>query len=236
MHKHTVDVPGAGEFASRPRSRRDFFKTLAAAGAGAAGGSLLLSGKANAQSASASASAGGDVDLLNFALTIEYFESEVFYPAALEAGILSGESEAVVAQLADIEAQHRDALIGLIEELGGTPIERSQFVVPDHVLASEGTFLEAALAQEITDVGASLGLAPMIQSPDVLAAAGALSGVEGENVVAVRQLLGLVPYAAEAFPAALTMDEVLAAVSPFVGGLMETGGGEYRDPTSFGRV
>jgi hypothetical protein len=33
------------------------------------------------------------------------------------------------------------------------------------------------------------------------------------------------------------MDEVLAAVSPFImGGMMETGGAEYRDRNSFGRV
>jgi hypothetical protein len=88
------------------------------------------------------------------------------------------------------------------------------------VLASEGAFFEAALAQEITDVGANLGLAPLIQNPDVLAAAGAIAGVEGENVVAIRRFLGLAPYANEAFPAALTIEEVAAAVSPFVvGGL-----------------
>lgn len=138
---------------------------------------------------------------MNLALTIEYFESEVFYPAALEAGILSGESEAVAVQLADIEAQHREALIEAIASLGGTPIERPEFSrSPTTCWRARGAFLEAALAQEMTDVGASLGLAPVIQSPDVLAAAGAILGVEGENVVALRQLLGLGPYAAEAFP------------------------------------
>lgn len=62
-------------------------------------------------------------------------------------------------------------------------------------------------------------MAPLIQSPDVLAAAGALAGTEGENV-AVRHLLGLVPYANGAFPEALTQEEVSAAFSSYLGGTM----------------
>jgi hypothetical protein len=46
-----------------------------------------------------------------------------------------------------------------------------------------------------------------------------------------------VPYAGEAFPAAMTRDEVLAAAAPFMGGSMSgTGGEPYRDRNSFGRV
>jgi hypothetical protein len=222
MENHTINVAGAQEF-GRARSRRDFFKSLAVAGAGATAASMLLSGKASAQTT--------DLDILNFALTIEYFESEVFYPAALNAGILSADAKTVVAQLVDIEVQHRDALIDLIKSLGGTPVNRPKFAIPDYVLASEGAFLETALAQELTDVGAFLGAAPMIQSPDVLAAAGSIAGVEGENVVAVRRLLGLVPYANEAFPAAVTMEEALAELSPFVvGGTMPSTGGPKLSP------
>src|SRR5918997_3554962 len=230
MHKQTVNVPAAEEFASKPRSRRDFFKTLAAAGAGVAGGSLLLSGKASAQSA------GGDLEIANFALTLEYLEAE-FYGLALDAGVLTGDALAVVENLYDHEAQHVDALIGLIEQAGGTPVVKPEFVFPDAALASQAAVLDTAITLEPVGVGAYLGAAPMIQSPDVLAAAGSIAGVEGEHVVAVTNLISGLPAAVEAFPAALTMDEVLAAVSPFImGGMMETGGAEYRDRNSFGRV
>ena len=44
-------------------------------------------------------------------------------------------------------------------------------------------------------------------------------------MVAINWLLGVVPYANEAFPKALTLDEVSAAVAPFMGGEMLSTGG-----------
>jgi hypothetical protein len=227
MEKHTINVPSVEAFA-RPQSRRDFFKALAAAGVGAAAGSVLLSRTASAQST--------DVDIANFALTLEYLEAE-FYGLALDAGVLSGDALAVVENLFDHESQHVDAIIGLLEGAGATPVEKPEFVFPEDAFTSQAGILELAATFEPVGVGAYLGAAPLIQSPDILAAAGSIAGVEGEHVVAVNNLVTGLPAAVEAFPAALTQDEVLAAVSPFImGGMMETGGQEYRDRTSFGRV
>jgi hypothetical protein len=227
MEKHTINVPSVAEFA-RPRSRRDFFKALAAAGVGATAGSVLLSRKASAQST--------DVDIANFALTLEYLEAE-FYGLALDAGVLSGDALGVVTNLYDHESQHVDAIIGLLEGAGATPVAKPEFIFPEDAFTSQAGILELAATFEPVGVGAYLGAAPLIQSPDILAAAGSIAGVEGEHVVAVNNLVTGLPAAVEAFPAALTMDEVLAAVSPFImGGMMETGGQEYRDRTSFGRV
>jgi hypothetical protein len=229
MEKHKINVPSVEEFA-RPRTRRDFFKALAAAGAGAAVGSVFLPRKTFAQGA------GGDVDIANFALTLEYLEAE-FYSLALDAGVLSGDALGVVENLASHESQHVDAIIGLLEGAGATPVEKPEFTFPAGTFSSQGAILDLAATFEPVGVGAYLGAAPMIQSPDILAAAGGIAGVEGEHVVAVNWLLGVLPYANEAFPAAMTQDEVLAAVSPFImGGMMDTGGEEYRDRTSFGRV
>jgi len=227
MEKHTINVPSVEEFA-RPRSRRDFFKALAAAGVGAAAGSVLLSRTASAQST--------DVDIANFALTLEYLEAE-FYSLALDAGVLSGDALGVVTNLFDHESQHVDAIIGLLEGAGATPVEKPEFVFPENAFTSQAGILELAATFEPVGVGAYLGAAPMIQSPDILAAAGSIAGVEGEHVVAINNLVAGLPAAVEAFPAALTMDEVLAAVSPFImGGMMETGGQEYTDKGHFGRV
>ena len=225
----TVDVSGF-EALERPRSRREFFKVLAAAGMGVAAGTTVLTREASAQvyggqyqygsgvvnTATAAGGAGMDLEILSFALANETFEAEVFYPAALNAGILSGNAYTVVAQIQAIEVAHRDALAAAILSLGGTPTVTQQFVVPEGILTDQQTFLQAALEQEIKDVGLNLGAAPMISSPDILAAAGAISGAEGENVVAVKNLLGVVPPANEAFPAALTQDQVLAVLTPFL--------------------
>lgn len=229
MDKHTINMPGVEAFA-QPATRRDFFKALAFAAAGTAVGSTVLTRKASAQSG------GGDVEIANFALTLEYLEAE-FYAKAVDSGVLSGDAAGVVENLADHEQQHVEAIIGLLEGAGATPVEKPEFVFPPEALASQAGVLNTAITLEPVGVGAYLGAAPLIQSPEILAAAGSIAGVEGEHVVAVNNLLGVVPPAQEAFPAALTMDEVLAAVSPFImGGMMDTGGEEYRDPSSFGRV
>jgi hypothetical protein len=218
MQKRTIDVPSAEAFA-RPQTRRDFFKALALAGVGAAAGSTLMSRKAFAQDG------GGDLEIANFALTLEYLEAE-FYQLAVEAGVLEGEALSYIEATLDHENQHVEALIGLIEGAGGTPVEKPEFTFPEGAFDSQASILELAATFEPVGVGAYLGAAPMIESPDVLAAAGSIAGVEGEHVVAINDLIGVVPPANEAFPAALTQDEVLAAVAPFLGmgEMMDTGG------------
>jgi hypothetical protein len=176
------------------------------------------------------------VEIFNFALTLEYLEAE-FYGLALDAGVLRGDALAVVENLYDHETQHVDAIIAALEERGATPVAKPEFVFPPESLASQAAILETAATLEPVGVGAYLGAAPLIEEGELLAAAGSIAGVEGEHVVAVTNLISGLPAAVEAFPAALTMDEVLAAVSPFImGGMMETGGEEYRSSTAFGRV
>lgn len=218
MDKPVVNVPEASALA-QPRTRKDFFKSLAVAGAGAAAGASLLTSRASAQGG------GGDVEIANFALTLEYLEAE-YYTLAVNTGLLSGEALAVVTNLRNHENAHVDAIIGLLEEAGATPVAKPQFTFPDSAFASQTAILETAATLEPVGVGAYLGAGPMIQSPEILAAAGSISVIEGEHVVAVNDLLGVVPPANTAFPEALTKDEVLAAVAPFMGmgEMPDTGG------------
>lgn len=218
MDKSVVNVPEASALA-QPRTRKDFFKSLAVAGAGAAAGASLLTSRASAQGG------GGDVEIANFALTLEYLEAE-YYTLAVNTGLLSGEALAVVTNLRNHENAHVDAIIGLLEEAGATPVAKPQFTFPDSAFASQTAILETAATLEPVGVGAYLGAGPMIQSPEILAAAGSISVIEGEHVVAVNDLLGVVPPANTAFPEALTKDEVLAAVAPFMGmgEMPDTGG------------
>ncbi|AHY46892.1 Ferritin-like domain [Rubrobacter radiotolerans] len=220
MPKHEIQVPSAEDFVNKPRSRKQFFGALAAASLGAVGGGALLSGRATAQS-----SGNVDVDIANFALTLEYLEAE-FYTRAVDSGVLSEATLPTVTNLRDHEVAHAEAIVGLLEGVGAAPVEKPEFTFPADAFSSEAAILELAATFEPVGVGAYLGAAPLIESPDVLAAAGSIAGVEGEHVVAVNQLLGVVPPANQAFPAALTRDEVLAAVAPFLGmdAMMDTGG------------
>ena len=218
MEKHTIDVPSAEAFFARPKTRRDFFKALAAAGLGAAAGAGVLSHEAGAQGMS-------DADILNFALTLELLEGR-FYEAAVGAGILSGPALSVVTQLRDTEFAHADVLRVGIGLAGGTPAPEPQFNFPPDALSSQQSVLQLAATLEPVGVGAYLGAGPMIQDPTILEVAGSIAGIEGEHVVAINNLLGVVPPANDPFPQALTMEEVLAAAGPFLGmgGMPMTGG------------
>lgn len=218
MDKQVINVPG-GEAFAQPRSRKDFLKSLAVAGAGATAAAALIPSKAQAQYEGAAA----DLEIANFALTLEYLEME-FYAQALNAGIVSSESLPYIEATYAHESAHVDALIGLITEAGGTPVEMPAFTFGD-AFASESSFLNTAATLEITGVGAYLGAGPMISGPSVLAAAGSIAGVEGEHVVAINYLLGVVPPANMAFPEALSQDAVLSAIAPFMGGGMPDTGG-----------
>ena len=221
MKKQTISVPGVEEFA-RPRTRRDFFKALAAASVGAAAGTSLFTSKAFAQ---IGGTQEGDADIFNFALTLEFLERD-FYQMALDAGVLSGAALGVVTALRDHEAAHVDAITAALQGAGATPAPKPQFTFPQDAFSSQASILQLAATFEPVGVGAYLGAGPMIQSPDFLEAAGTIAGVEGDHVVAIKNLQGVVPPANVAFEQALTKDEVLAAVAPFLGmGAMPATGG-----------
>jgi hypothetical protein len=232
MDKPVINVPEASAFA-QPRTRQDFFKSLAVAGFGAAAGAAALTPRAFGSSHPVNGGGnggggnggGGDVGIVNFALTLEYLEAE-YYSIALNTGLLSGEALAVVQALADHEQQHVDSILDYLTSNGATPVAKPEFTFPDSAYASQAAILELAATLETVGVGAYLGAAPMIQDPEILASAASVEVIEGEHVVAVNDLLGVVPPANTAFPEALTKDEVLAAIAPFLGmaEMPDTGG------------
>jgi hypothetical protein len=136
---------------------------------------VLLSRKVSSQST--------DLDIANFALILEYLEAES-YGLAL-AGVLSGDALSVVTNLYEHKVHHMDAIIGLLKGAGATPVAKPEFVFPEDAFTSQTDIYELAATFEPLGVGAYLGAAPLIRSPDSLAAAGGIAGVEGEHVVAV---------------------------------------------------
>ncbi|HEX2126801.1 MAG TPA: ferritin-like domain-containing protein [Thermoleophilaceae bacterium] len=157
---------------------------------------------------------GGDVGVLNFALTLEYLEAAFYTQALKETRGLSGEAKEIATTLRDNETEHVDALTAAIKEAGGTPVQ-APGVDFGQAFASQDAFLK--LAQTFEDLGVSAynGAATQIQSPEVLGSAGAIVQVEARHAAAIRALRGedITP---GAFDEALEKEEVLEAAKPFI--------------------
>jgi rubrerythrin len=156
-------------------------------------------------------SGGGDVDILNFALTLEYLESK-FYEKAKTRAKASGELKTLVNLLAEDEKQHVEALTATIKQLGGKPVAEPKF---DFAYSGTGGFLKLAQTFEDTGVSAYNGAAPMIKSKEVLAAAGGIVQVEARHAAAIRLQNSEEP-APAAFDTPLDEKQVLKAVEPFL--------------------
>ena len=155
----------------------------------------------------------GDLDILNYALTLEYLES-AFYETAITELKPSGDLGDLVDLIAKDEKAHVDGLTAAISDLGGMPV-KAPGVDFGNAFASEDAFLELAQTFEDTGVSAYDGAGPDLESKELLATAGSIVQVEARHAAAIRLQRGESP-APEAFDPSLTMSEVLAAVKPFV--------------------
>lgn len=156
-------------------------------------------------------SEGGDIGILNFALTLEYLES-AFYREAKTRAKASGDLKALIDLVAMDEDEHVKALTASIVQLGGKPVAEPKFDFP---YSDTAGFLELAQTFEDTGVSAYNGAGPQIKSKEVLGSAGAIVQVEARHAAAIRLQRGEEP-SPEAFDPALTEAKVLKAVEPFI--------------------
>ncbi len=151
-----------------------------------------------------------DVEILNFALTLEFLEAE-FYAEANEKGNLDGIARTFSQVTGQHEAEHVTALQNV---LGAKATKKPSFDFKG-TTNKESTFLKTARTLEDTGVAAYQGQATRIQSDDILASAGAILAVEARHAAWVRDILGAgkTPSPApEAFSTAKSMKDILAAV------------------------
>jgi len=152
---------------------------------------------------------GGDVDILNFALTLEYLEAD-FYRTGLKH--LSGDARTMAKLFGQHEAEHVAALRQMIVKLGGKPAAKPTFKFG---VTDQKSFLKLAKTLEDTGVSAYNGAAPSIKTKEVLAAAGSIVQVEARHAAVIRRLTGAEP-APHKFDPAMEKDAVLKAVQPLV--------------------
>ncbi len=189
-------------------SRRNFIKGAALVGVGA---SLVAVNRGDPR---AFAQSPNDLAILNYALTLEYLEAD-FYTQGIDGGILQGRELELVTPIRDHEQAHVQALTQTVTDLGGTPAELPMFMYPENTFTDRNAFLMTASMFEELGVDAYHGQVGLIESPDVLAAAAAIAGVESRHAAILADLTGGNPFPAP-FENNQTMEAVLAAVTPFI--------------------
>ncbi|HTA11945.1 MAG TPA: ferritin-like domain-containing protein [Solirubrobacteraceae bacterium] len=186
------------------------FGAFALAACGGSSGTTASTATTAAKAASASST--GDLGILNYALTLEYLETE-FYEKVVASGLFTGKVGALIASFGGQEKTHVEALKGAVEKLGGTPAAK-----PEGTFPITSATQVAQLAYTVENLGASayLGQAGNIQSPEILATALAIHTVEARHAATLGTLVkkSITPDGAFAKPA--DMSTVLAAVKPFL--------------------
>jgi len=173
-----------------------------------------------------SADFASDVEVLNYALTLEYLEAE-FYRQGNGAGLLEGKEATYLQQIGADENAHVAALRQTITELGAMPVE-APGVDFGQAFASRDSFLETAFTFENLGVSAYLGAAGFIQDDAILRAAAGIFGVEARHAAILGLLAGKPPEGGVYMGATetpLTKAEVLSAATPFLTGAGSAAGG-----------
>jgi rubrerythrin len=162
------------------------------------------------------AAQSSDLDILNYALTLEYLESG-FYEMGLKANLLKGRELELVTPIAEHEAAHVTAVTDTINALGGKPVAKPQLTFPASTFKSREKFLATASVFEELGVKAYHGQVPLVKSVDILAAAASIAGVESRHAAILADLTGGNPFP-QPIEANLPMKAVLEAAMPFIKG------------------
>ena len=153
----------------------------------------------------------GDLGIANYALTLEYLETQ-FYNDAAESGMLKGKILELAKGFGAEEQEHVDALIALIKKAGGQPADKPKAKFP---LDSQKAILELAATVENLGANAYLGQAANIQDKEILAAALSIHSVEARHAAVLNLATKAAP-ASGAFAKPATAAEVLKSVKPFL--------------------
>ena len=135
-----------------------------------------------------------DLEVLNYALTLEHLES-AFYRDGLAAFTAADFDDGVYDNLmlvAGHEAEHVTLLTSAISGAGGTPVAEAKY---DFGYGTDpAAFLEVAAALENTGVSAYDGAGASIQDVNILAVAGQIVAVEARHASYLNLANGKVPF------------------------------------------
>lgn len=192
------------EIATRIVSRREAFTGSARAGSALAAtlaiASVPVALAAFARSAFAATTLPSNiVDVLNFALTLEYLESTFYQMGVAKSGLIPGSDMAIFQQI----SKHETAHVAFLQSvLGSSAVAKPTFDFTAgggsgngpyaDVFSNYTTFKAVSQAFEDTGVRAYKGQAPNLMSnATVLTAALQIHSVEARHAAEVRRLRGL---------------------------------------------
>jgi Ferritin-like domain len=169
------------------------------------------SSSSSATSSASSATSNSDLAIVNYALTLEYLESQ-FYKKVIASGLFKGTVLSVLKSFGAEENQHVVALKKVAMSLGKPAAE------PMGKFPIKTATQVATLAATVENLGAAayLGQAPLIQSKEILAAALSIHSIEARHAATLNLLTKKTPTPNGAFAEPATMAQVLAAVKPFI--------------------
>ena len=210
------------ELTKDPSSRKRFLSMVG--GAGAAGALALFmaacgddddDGTAAKTSDEKKGGGGVDLEIVNYALTLEYLEA-AFYADVLKSGVVTDKAVGEAAKrIGQNEQEHVEALFATAKKLG-KPAPKPKTDFQSVIDGGEKMVLETAATVENLGAAAYLGQAGRIKSKEILAAALAIHTVEARHAAALNKIVGksIVPDGAFAKPA--SMAEVLPKIKPFL--------------------
>ncbi len=192
-------------------------------GRAAIGTGAVISGEAALQLLTSTrvwaAAAQGDLDVLNFALTLEYLEADFYQQVNASGTVTDAKAKDLFALIGADELAHVTALMQTVTKLGGTPVAKPTIKYPAGVFKDYATIVKVAKTFEEVGVGAYLGQAGAIENPDILQAAAGIFGVECRHAALIGKLAGLAPEGGIYMGATETPKpkaDVLTAVMPFI--------------------
>ena len=188
-----------------------FIAACGSSSSSSSGTSSAASSSAVAGTSSSSASTSPDLTIVNYALTLEYLESQ-FYAKVIKSGLFNGKNLSVIKTFGAEEAEHVAALEKVASSLG-TPATKPTGKFP---LKNAASVTKLAAAVENLGAAAYLGQAGNIKSPEILAAALAIHSIEARHAATLNLVLGKSATPDGAFAKPMTMSQVLAVVKPFI--------------------
>jgi rubrerythrin len=128
-----------------------------------------------------------DLQVLSFALTIEYVQAALYRDALKHVPGLSAPERRALGNLRDNEIEHVDALRATITDAGGRPNDRPRVEFGAEI-ETRGSFLKLANTLEDTAVSAYNGAAPSFENEDFVAAFASIAQIEARHAAIIRSI------------------------------------------------